>query len=482
VKRVVALLIVFTAVFAAMAAVLLLPGHSGYHVDAIFNDVDFLIPGQQVRIAGATVGQVESIKLTKNLKARVEMVLGNQYAPFRSNANCEVEPQSLIGDRYVNCTPGTPQYPALKAQGGEPPTLPVSSTNSPVDLDLVLQTLNLPTRERAALLIDSLGVGLTAQGGDLNQAIMNANPALQETQRVLSILNQNRAQLQSLIDGSDTVLGRLATSRSRVQAFVRNSATILSTTAANRSSLEQAVVRLPPLLEQVRPTLAALDAFAKEGTPASTELDAAAPGLNSLLGQLQGFAPQVLPTIEKLGTTANTLQAALPSITPQVQRLRSLAAEAPAAGELVSALFTSLRSSGAADGLLEFVYYAAAAFARYDNISHILPAYELATLCSVYAMSPSPGCNAHFASYNAASDKASGAHARRTGAALARHGGSAHAPTRTKTRAGPTPSSGTHSAPASGTTTTTTTTTTSAPPPPTQPNPLAPLLKFLLGG
>ncbi len=36
-------------------------------------------------------------------------------------------------------------------------------------------------------------------------------------------------------------------------------------------------MRLPPLLEQVRPTLSALDAFAKQGTPASTELDAAAP-------------------------------------------------------------------------------------------------------------------------------------------------------------------------------------------------------------
>ncbi len=57
----------------------------------------------------------------------------------------------------------------------------MSNTSSPVDLDLVLQTLNLPVRERAALLLDSLGVGLTARGGDLNQAIMRANPALQET-------------------------------------------------------------------------------------------------------------------------------------------------------------------------------------------------------------------------------------------------------------------------------------------------------------
>jgi virulence factor Mce-like protein len=476
VKRVAALLIVFTFVFAAMAAVLLLPGRSGYHVDAIFNDVDFLIPGQQVRIAGSTVGQVESIKLTPDRKARVEMVLGTQYGPFHSNANCEVEPQSLIGDRYVNCTPGTAQSPVLRAAAGEPPTLPVSNTNSPVDLDLVLQTLNQPVRERAALLLDSLGVGLTAQGADLNQAILNANPALQETRRVLSILNQNRVQLQSLITASDTVLGRLATSRSRVQAFVRNSATVLNTTAANRSSLQQAVVRLPPLLQQVRPTLAALTSFAKEGTSASTELDQAAPGLNSLLTQLQGFAPQVLPTIQKLGTTAVTLQHALPSITPQIDRLRSFTSEAPAAGRLVSTLFTSLRSSGAADGLLEFVYYAAAAFARYDNISHMLPAYALVNLCEVYATTPTSGCNAHFASYNGASDKTSGAHARRTRSVHARTGGSAHAPTRTPGTNAPSKHSAPVTAPPS-----VTTTTPAATPPPSQQSPVSSLLQFLLG-
>jgi virulence factor Mce-like protein len=414
VRRIVALLIVFTFVFAAMAAVLLLPGRSGYHVDAIFNDVDFLIPGQQVRIAGTTVGQVEAIKLTNDRKARVEMVLGSQYAPFHSNANCEVEPQSLIGDRYVNCMPGTPQYPALDATAGQPPTLPVSNTNSPVDLDLVLQTLNQPVRERVALLLDSLGVGLTAQGGDLNQAILNANPALQETRSVLSILNQNRAQLQSLISASDTVLGRLATSRSRVQAFVRNSATILNTTAANRGTLGQAA----------------------------------------------------------------TLQHALPSITPQIDRLKAFAAQAPAAGKLVSTLFTSLRGSGAADGLLEFAYYAAAAFARYDNIPHILPAYALATVCEVYATTPTSGCNAHFASYNAASDKASGAHARRTRATHARPGGSVHAPTQTTGTNAPGKHSGPSTAPPSATTTTTPTT---PAPPAQQQNPVSSLLQFLLG-
>lgn len=495
-KRVLAILVLFALVFAAMAALLLTGGQSGYKVDAIFDDVDFLIPGQDVRIAGATAGTVNAIKLTADRKARVEMTLNPKYGQFHADANCVIEPQSLIGDRFINCTPGTAQAPTLKGQGGEPPTLPVTDTSSPVDLDLVLQTLNLPTRQRAALLLDSLGVGLSARGSDLNQTILRANPALQETRKVLAVLNQNRSQLQSLISASDVVLGRLAQSRDRVGAFVRNSATFLNTTASHRTALAEDFNRLPALLEQARPTLSELTAFAREGTPASTELDQAAPSVNNLLGQLQTFAPEVLPTVKKLGTTAATLQNALPSVTPQVQRLERFSVVAPAAGKLVASLFSSLRSSGAADGLFEFVYYAAAAFARYDTISHILPAYLLVTACEIPASKPLPGCNAHFSSASESTSAARHRAARSDTRALARaarRGSGAAA--RRVSPAVPAPSAGTTGAPSPGASAAGSSATGSGPPSATTPatppgetpgpggagNAISSLLKFLLG-
>jgi virulence factor Mce-like protein len=482
VKRVLAILTLFALVFAAMAALLLSGGKGGYRVDAIFDDVDFLIPGQDVRIAGATAGTVTSIKLTADRKARVEMTIDPKYGMFRADADCVIEPQSLIGDRFINCTPGTPAAPILKASGGQPPTLPVANTHSPVDLDLVLQTLNLPVRQRAALLLDSLGVGLSARGTDLNQTILRANPALQETRNVLGILNQNRAQLQSLISASDVVLAHLAASRTRVGDFVHNSATILNTTAAHRTALAQDFQRLPALLAQARPTLAELSAFSHAGTPAATELQQAAPSFNNLLGQLNSFAPRVLPTVKKLGTTATALQNALPSVTPQVLRLRDFGQVAVPAGRLVASLFSSLKNEGAADGLLEFTYYAAAAFARYDTISHILPAYAIATDCEISPLTstPTPGCNAHFSS-------APGAHARQARTAHARSGGSVHARTRTrssaKSAAPPhTATAPAGSNPAAATTTSTTPAAATPPPAPAPPdNAVSNLLKFLLG-
>ncbi len=128
-KRVIALLLSFTIVFAAMALLLLSSGSSGYKVDAIFDQADFLIPGQDVRIAGAAVGQISGIGLTADHKARVEMTIEPKFGPFHADATCSVVPQSLIGDRFVNCAPGTPASPALRASGGQPPTVPVANTN-----------------------------------------------------------------------------------------------------------------------------------------------------------------------------------------------------------------------------------------------------------------------------------------------------------------------------------------------------------------
>ena len=69
---------------------------SRYRVVAIFDNAAFLIPGQDVRIAGANVGTVTDVSVTPDQKARIEMAVDRRFAPFRSDADCFIAPQSLI--------------------------------------------------------------------------------------------------------------------------------------------------------------------------------------------------------------------------------------------------------------------------------------------------------------------------------------------------------------------------------------------------
>src|SRR5690606_10252704 len=100
-------------VLLAGAAAVLAAGAGGeegrYRVAAIFDNAGFLIPGQDVKIAGARVGHVVDVSLTADRKARVEMAVDPRFAPFRDDADCTIQPQSLVGEKFVQCTPGTPR-------------------------------------------------------------------------------------------------------------------------------------------------------------------------------------------------------------------------------------------------------------------------------------------------------------------------------------------------------------------------------------
>src|SRR4051812_42913515 len=124
-------------------------GARGYRVDAIFDNADFLVSGQDVKIAGAVVGQVTGVHLTRDRRARIEMEIEDGFAPFRSDASCTIRPQSLIGEKFVQCEPGSPNGRPLRATHGEgAPQVPLARNHTPVDLDLVFATLRLPYRQR----------------------------------------------------------------------------------------------------------------------------------------------------------------------------------------------------------------------------------------------------------------------------------------------------------------------------------------------
>src|SRR5204863_7248893 len=107
------LALVLGAVFAAGAAA---PGGgSSYKVRAIFDDVASAVPGEDVKIAGAKVGKIESMDVTPGNKAAVTLdITDSNFVPFHRNAHCTIRPQSLIGEKYIECDPGTASSPELR--------------------------------------------------------------------------------------------------------------------------------------------------------------------------------------------------------------------------------------------------------------------------------------------------------------------------------------------------------------------------------
>jgi virulence factor Mce-like protein len=368
-------------------------------VDAIFDNTAFLVEGQDVKVAGAPVGKVVGFSLTKDNQARVEMEVDERFAPFRSGASCNVQPQSLIGDRFVQCSPGRSGERELVSKGGKPPTVPLGRTSAPVDIDLLLSPLRLPVRQRLSLLVSGLGAGLAGRPADLNAALRRANPALGETRRVLRIVERDRDRIAAIVGESDRIIGALARRKGDVAEFVDTAAGFTSATAARRTELAAAIRRLPPLLAEAEPSLRAVGALASDGTPLVRDLRRSAAPLDRVAAALPGFSAGGRPALTSLARLSDRGVPALRAAAPDVRRLRGFAADARPAGSLAQELLASARDAGSVEGLLQFVAFGARALARKDKTSHILGAFPVApTGCEVFTGVRNKACDSHFQS------------------------------------------------------------------------------------
>jgi ABC-type transporter Mla subunit MlaD len=375
------------------------PGKKMYEVDAIFDNASFLIEGQDVKIGGAQVGAVKKVALTKDRRARITLEIEERFGPFHEDAECSIRPQSLIGEKFVQCEPGTAEAEELAKRGGSRPTVPVERTHSPVDLDLVFGALRRPVRERLSILLNELGTGLAGRPEELNAAIRRANPALQQARRTLAILSGERHTLGRLVDESDRVVGELAERRGAVRDFISNAEEVARTVADRRGNLDLALRRLPPLLDELEPSARELAGLASEARPAVRDLGAAAPAVRRLLGDFDPLADATRPTLERLHELSVTGRRAVRAAGPVADALRPVADRSLRAVPLARQLTDSVAQQDVAELLGRYVYFSAAAASRFDSVSHILPSYQISGTCQTWAETPVGECDAHHEGY-----------------------------------------------------------------------------------
>jgi phospholipid/cholesterol/gamma-HCH transport system substrate-binding protein len=433
-------------------------GGGDYKVRAIFDNAVSIIPGEDVKIAGVKVGKVDSLDVTPQKKAAVVLRITKAgFQDFRQDATCTIRPQSLIGEKFVECAPtqpkpvGTPQSPSLskidKGKGKGQYLLPVTQTSTPVDIDLINNVLRKPYAQRLSIIVGELGIGLAGRGADLNQTIRRANPALQQTDKVLHILaNQNRV-LADLASNSDTVLAPLARERTAVADQFGKTNIVAQATAERGADLERVLQRLPTFLRQLRPTMVRLGGLADQATPVLSDLGHQARSINRLTVALGPFSRAALPALRTLGQAADIGGPALVHSRPTIRDLRTFARSARPLAANAADLLDSLQKTGGVERLMDYIFYQVAAINGFDQFGHYLRAALIVNLCTTYATVPAAGCSANFGSSGAGSSSV-GADQRRqllaNAAALAGKGPSGV----TRTAAATTPR---HKAPRSGT-------------------------------
>jgi ABC-type transporter Mla subunit MlaD len=393
-------------------------GGDPYQVRAIFDDASFAVPGEQVRIAGAPVGSIASLDVcvahgtpcapgTQNKAAVTLRIDDSRFTPFHADATCSIRPQSLIGEMYVDCEPGTAAAPPLQRIASGPGAgsyyLPVTRTHSPVDFDIVQDIYQEPVTQRLAIILNELGTGLAARGSDLSAVIHRADPALGYTDQVLQILaGQNRA-LAKLATDSAAVLGPLAQQRVALADFIVQANATSVASAARAADISRSFQLLPSFLQQLRPLMVDLGTLADQGTPLATELGTSAAALAREFTELTPFANAARSALINLGAAAANSQGPLVASVPLAQRLNRLGIQTAPAANSLDRLTASLAKTGAIGQLMAVLFYGTTATNGFDSLGHYVRDQVLVSDCTGYTITPVPGCSANFGGASAAS-------------------------------------------------------------------------------
>src|SRR3954466_5336852 len=295
----------------------------------MFDNAFGLTKGGDFRVGGVNAGQTTDFSVVKKQGESPKAVVTAEiskpgFGDFRKDASCEIRPQSLIGEYYVDCQPG--KSPEHLKDGG---TVPVDQTSSTIPVDLVNDIMRRPYRERFRLLITELGTGLAGRPDDLQEVLKRAHPGLRETSRVLRILGDQNQVIKNFITDSDTVVTELEKNKKDVVRWVKEAGDAAEISATRREGLRRQFQRFPTFLDELRPTMARLGELADEQTPLLAELEKAAPDLDTFFTRLGPFAEASRPAIRSLGAMGEVGTKAFHEGKQEVEELNKLAVNAP---------------------------------------------------------------------------------------------------------------------------------------------------------
>jgi ABC-type transporter Mla subunit MlaD len=383
-----------------------------YFVRAIFDNASTLVPGEDVKVAGVPVGVISDLDVTPDKKAAVTLRIDDKgFIPWKRDAKCKIGAQGLIGEKFIDCQPGSSSAKALarieRGNGKGERLLPIERTSSPVDLDLLNDIMRLPYRQRFAILLSEFGTGLAGRGEELNEVIHRANPALRETDQVLKILAGQNHVLARLARDSDRVLGPLARERESFADFVVQANATGEASAERRGDLGRSIHLLPGFLRELRPLMADLEDFTDQGTPLLTDLNAAAPALGRLIEAQGTLSDASRKSFPSLGDALERGRPALIEARPLIRDLGRLGEETAPVAVNLDELTKSLEGTDALKRLNDVFYSGALVLNGFDGLGHYLRTALLTNVCSSYAVTFSSGCAATFFDPSAETSSAS---------------------------------------------------------------------------
>jgi phospholipid/cholesterol/gamma-HCH transport system substrate-binding protein len=261
----------------------------GYRFTVPFDEATQLAVESDVRISGVSVGKVKRMDLDEQGLAEATIELDDPYAPIPTDTRAILRQKTLLGETYVELTPGSDESGMLEEEG----SLPVAQVSDAVQLDEIFRAFDDRTRSAFQAWMQGQAAALRGRGDDLSVTIASLDPFAEEAERLLRVLDSQELAVRQFVRDGGEVFEALSERRGQLRGTISNAQAVFSTTAQRNEDLADAFRVFPTFLRESRTTLTRLEEFAIDTDPLVLALRPAARELEPTLVETQRLAPEL---------------------------------------------------------------------------------------------------------------------------------------------------------------------------------------------
>lgn len=283
----------------------------GYRFKVAVPDAAQLGIEADVRVAGIKVGRVVKKDLYSQGNATLATVeLDPRFAPLHANAQAILRQKTLLGETYLELTPGTKGAPFVPDGG----SLDTAQVKQAVTLDQIFNALDPQTRHAFRTWQQSLAPAIQGHGTDFNNALGNLPEFAQSATDLLTVLDDQHSALRNLVFNTGTVFNALDRNEAQLHNLITGSSRTFSATAAQNNSLAETFRIFPTFLNESKSTLARVRTFALNTDPLIQDLKPATADLGPTLRSAGLLAPDLKRLFINLDPLISAAKTGLPAL------------------------------------------------------------------------------------------------------------------------------------------------------------------------
>ncbi|HWE12760.1 MAG TPA: MlaD family protein [Solirubrobacteraceae bacterium] len=282
----------------------------GYELRVSFPNAAQLATQADVRIAGVSVGKVISKSLDPQGNRTIATIqMDNKFAPVRRDTRAILRTKTILGETYVQLTPGNPNSPPLP----DGALLPRGQVIKAVQLDQIFNALDPRTRQAFRTWQQQLAVAVKGNGQNLSDVFGNLPTFAADATDLLQVLDIQHTAVVNLVRNGGTVFNALSANQAALRSLITTGEQTFATTAANNKAIAATFHVFPTFLNESKATMARLQSFSLDTDPLIKELVPVATNLKPTLADVRALSPSLRSFFVHLGPLITVSKTGLPA-------------------------------------------------------------------------------------------------------------------------------------------------------------------------